>query len=55
MKRKLHLSDAEFWASSYKKIKYLVEKLGEEYGVEEKQEKNETQEITSMKQIIGWC
>ena len=51
----MHLSDVEFWASSYKKIKFLVEKLGEEYGVDDKQETKETKEITSMKEIIGWC
>lgn len=47
------MSDAEFWASSYRKINYLVRKLGEEYGV--KDSAPQAQEITSMKQINGWC
>lgn len=48
------MSDAEFWASSYRKINYLIIKLGDEYGVES-DSKPQVQEITSMKQINGWC
>lgn len=54
IKRKFHMSDAEFWASSYRKINYLIMKLGDEYGVES-DSKPQVQEITSMKQINGWC
>lgn len=48
------MTDAEFWASSYRKINYLIKKLGEEYGAES-DSTPQVQEITSMKQINGWC
>lgn len=50
------MSDEEFWASSYKKLLFLIHKLGIETGaIEEEKPQEEVQTITSMRQIQGWC
>lgn len=50
------MSDADFWASSFKRIKYLVERYVEEVTASYQpitQGSNIT-EISSMKDIVGW-
>ena len=47
------MSDADFWASSYRKMKYLLDKLNEEFDTDENSGQ-QVQEIASMKQISGW-
>lgn len=51
------MSDDDFWASSYKKISFLIKMLGEEYGVTDDSpvRKSKVKEIHSMKEITGWC
>ena len=54
-KRRFHMSDADFWASSYKKMKFLLDKLNEELDVQSSNSEVQYQQnITSMKQISGW-
>lgn len=49
------MSDADFWASSYKKMKFLLDKLNEELDVQSSENEVQYQQnITSMKQISGW-
>lgn len=49
------MSDAEFWASSYKKMKFMLDKLTEEYQAQSGEgDIQQEQNITSMKQISGW-
>ena len=48
------MSDADFWASSYKKMKYLLDKLNEELDTQREDFNGQINEITSMKQITGW-
>lgn len=49
------MSDEDFWASSYRKISYLIKKLAEEYSDEATASTQQPQTITSMKEITGWC
>jgi len=48
------MSDTDFWASSYKKISFLVGKLADEYDTE-KVPQSQVKTISSMKEITGWC
>lgn len=48
------MTDDEFWASSYRKICFLIGKLGEEYDVD-KPKPQQVKTISSMKEITGWC
>ena len=48
------MSDADFWASSYRKMKYMLDKLNEELDVDTNKEIVQSDNITSMKQISGW-
>ena len=48
------MSDADFWASSYKKMKFLLDKLNEELDTQQGNFDGQMNEITSMKQITGW-
>lgn len=49
------MSDEDFWASSYRKINYLIKKLAEEYSDEAPASTQQPKTITSMKEITGWC
>ena len=48
------MSDADFWASSYKKMKFLLDKLNEELDTQQGNFDGQMHEITSMNQITGW-
>lgn len=48
------MSDADFWASSYRKMKYMLDKLNEELDVDTNKEIVQSDNITSMKQVSGW-
>lgn len=48
------MSDADFWASSYRKMKYMLDKLNEELDVDTNKEVVQVENITSMKQVSGW-
>ena len=47
------MSDADFWASSYRKMKYMLDKLNEELDVDTNKEIVQSDNITSMKQVSG--
>ena len=48
------MSDTDFWASSYRKMKYMLDKLNEELDVDTNKEIVQSDNITSMKQVSGW-
>ena len=48
------MSDADFWASSYRKMKYMLDKLNEELDIDTNKEVVQAENITSMKQVSGW-
>lgn len=48
------MSDADFWASSYRKMKYMLDKLNEELDIDTNKEVVQAENITSMNQIPGW-
>lgn len=53
IKRKFHMTDEEFWASSYRKISFLIGALAKEFDVDSAPDQVKT--ISSMKEITGWC
>lgn len=56
IKRKFHMSDEDFWASSYKKISYLISMLADEYDTDSPTRvQPQVKTISSMKEITGWC
>lgn len=50
------MSDEDFWASSYKKISYLISMLADEYDTDSPTRvQPQVKTISSMKEITGWC